>query len=136
MECVTSFLTQRSTELRFPGYQSGKTNIEIGIPQGSPLSLILLLFYNIEILERCQEQAANGITATGYINDIAPSQWTIALQRRVGSYGRFTRRPALYEPEGMERNCPGQVSADPPYEEEMLQPKPEALSAGAGDQSD
>ena len=71
VECVTSFLTQRSTELRFPGYQSGKTNIETGNPQGSPLSLILLLFYNIEILERCQEQAANGITATGYINDIA-----------------------------------------------------------------
>ena len=68
---IASFLTNRSTELVIPGYRTDKRAIDIGIPQGSPLSPILFLFYNAEILEICQQESQNRISATGFIDDIA-----------------------------------------------------------------
>jgi ribonuclease HI len=64
---VKSFLTERTTQLRFNGVTSAKINIEAGIPQGSPLSPILFMIYNAELLEipRATE------LALGYIDDIA-----------------------------------------------------------------
>ena len=68
---TASFLSHRKTEIRLPGYRSTKRAINTGIPQGSPLSPVLFLFYNAEILRRCMRAASRGITGTGYIDDIA-----------------------------------------------------------------
>ena len=42
---VKSFLQDRKVQLKFDGNNQKMTNIEIGIPQGSPISPILFLIY-------------------------------------------------------------------------------------------
>ena len=44
-------MSNRSTSIRLEDFESSVERIEIGIPQGSPISLILYLFYNADILE-------------------------------------------------------------------------------------
>ncbi|CAH0027866.1 unnamed protein product, partial [Clonostachys rhizophaga] len=48
---VWCFLSERSTELLMPGYRSEKYWVNIGIPQGSPLSPILFILFAAPILE-------------------------------------------------------------------------------------
>src|SRR5947199_10492845 len=42
---IRSFLQNRKVQLKFDGNSQEMTNIEIGIPQGSPISPILFLIY-------------------------------------------------------------------------------------------
>ena len=67
---IRSFLSSRTTTLRTEEYTSPKTPIATGIPQGSPLSPILFLFYNSEILEQCTNRTDIGAIATGFVDDI------------------------------------------------------------------
>jgi hypothetical protein len=48
---VWSFLSDRSTELIIPGHRSQKYWVNMGIPQGSPLSPILFILFAAPILE-------------------------------------------------------------------------------------
>lgn len=55
------------------GYDSDRYDIETGIPQGSPLSPILYILYNADLVEHC---ATDRDTATtGYIDDVAILAW-------------------------------------------------------------
>ena len=67
VKLVQSFLTKRTTQLRFNGTTSADINIEAGIPQGSPLSPILFMLYNAELLEIPKTPDL----ALGFIDDIA-----------------------------------------------------------------
>ncbi|KAF5502101.1 putative RNA-directed DNA polymerase from transposon X-element [Colletotrichum aenigma] len=49
---VWSFLSDRSTTVRMQGAVSKKFWVNIGIPQGSPLSPILFLFFSISLLNK------------------------------------------------------------------------------------
>ncbi|KAK9778919.1 putative Zinc knuckle [Seiridium cardinale] len=66
---VASFLGCRETEINVDGFRSETYRINTGIPQGSPLSPILYLFYNADLLDSCNE--AEDTTATGFINNVA-----------------------------------------------------------------
>ncbi|PNP81273.1 hypothetical protein FNYG_05305 [Fusarium nygamai] len=57
VEFVASFLSNRSTVVKLPGLTSKRYWINIGIPQGSPLSPILFLFYTAPLLRMVSEQA-------------------------------------------------------------------------------
>jgi hypothetical protein len=49
---IRSFLSDRTTTIRMPGQSSSRSySVNIGIPQGSPLSPILFLFYTAPLLE-------------------------------------------------------------------------------------
>lgn len=48
---VKSFLTNRTTTLIVDGKESATRQLSAGVPQGSPLSPILFLFYNAPLLE-------------------------------------------------------------------------------------
>jgi hypothetical protein len=48
---IKSFLSDRSTTLKLPEYSTEKLEVNIGIPQGSPISPILYLFYNSDLLD-------------------------------------------------------------------------------------
>ena len=85
---IRSFLSNRTTQLRFNGTTSTTIDISTGIPQGSPLSPILYMLYNADLLEITKTPDL----ALGFIDDIAYGvSWTTteenveALERILGT---------------------------------------------------
>jgi exonuclease III len=70
VDWIRSFLKDRTTILKLTEYESPKTVISIGIPQGSPVSPILYLFYNSELIEDCEKYLREGVETSGYADDI------------------------------------------------------------------
>lgn len=66
---IASFLSHRQIRIHIDGFTSEEYTLTTGIPQGSPLSLILYLFYNADLLDGYNQ--LQGTTATGFIDDIA-----------------------------------------------------------------
>jgi len=64
-----SFLTNRSTELRINDFILPESRVSVGIPQGSPISPVLYLFYNADLLEAC-ENIRLRTSATGFVDDV------------------------------------------------------------------
>jgi len=62
---IASYLTDRKTKIKLYEGLSEEFDILTGIPQGSPLLLILYLFYNTDLLEI----ARGNELVTGYIDD-------------------------------------------------------------------
>lgn len=65
---IASFLTNRTTILKTGEFTSELMQITSGIPQGSPLSGILYLFYNADLLENINQHDSS--SSLGYIDDI------------------------------------------------------------------
>ena len=65
---LTSFLTGRSTQLRFNSETSDPFPTKAGVPQGSPLSPILYMYYNADLLDKVKPQP--GELALGFIDDV------------------------------------------------------------------
>ncbi|KAJ9137654.1 Endonuclease/exonuclease/phosphatase [Pleurostoma richardsiae] len=65
---VASFLSDRSTTLKLQEYTAPSTPIQTGIPQGSPVSPILYLFYNADLIEASKTEDTE---AVGYIDDVS-----------------------------------------------------------------
>jgi hypothetical protein len=63
------FLRERTTELRLGDYTLESSNVNAGIPQGSPLSPILYLFYNADLLESCENSSLR-TSPLGFVDDI------------------------------------------------------------------
>ena len=70
---IASFLKNRHTRIMIDGHKSGEYETATGIPQGSPLSPILYLFYNADLIETCNRE--HNTIAAGYIDDIAILRW-------------------------------------------------------------
>ena len=66
---VESFMTGRTTTLAFGGRESEPIDIPAGIPQGSPISPILFLFYNMELLEICNP-SETPVQGMGFVDDV------------------------------------------------------------------
>ena len=64
---ITSYLQDRTSQIKLAEGISNIFNIHTGVPQGSPLSPILYLFYNADLLEIGRSQDL----VTGYIDDTA-----------------------------------------------------------------
>jgi Reverse transcriptase (RNA-dependent DNA polymerase) len=67
---IYSFLSDRSTSVRLLDYESRIERVELGIPQGSPISPILYLFYNADLLESCEDIAIS-TSPLGFADDIS-----------------------------------------------------------------
>ena len=67
LEWIRSFLSERQTKLKLSDGAEACYDTPSGIPQGSPLSPMLYLFYNADLLETC---AAQGVMVIGYIDDV------------------------------------------------------------------
>ena len=65
---VQSFLQGRSTRLHFNGSTSQSIPTPAGVPQGSPLSPILYMYYNADLLEVTKDRSDT--TSLGFIDDI------------------------------------------------------------------
>ena len=66
---VRSFLTDRKTTLVVDGVETAPRQLTAGVPQGSPLSPILFLFYNAPLLEALG-RTNNPISLIGFADDI------------------------------------------------------------------
>ena len=62
-----SFLKERGTRVRFNGVESERICTNAGVPQGSPISPILYLFYNADLLDIPGTRGSS----LGFIDDIA-----------------------------------------------------------------
>ena len=71
---VFSFMSDRWTTLDFNGQESQAFPVKTGIPQGSPLSPILFLFYNAELLECCTNPL-RGVGCLGFVDDVTLIAW-------------------------------------------------------------
>ncbi|KAJ6118425.1 reverse transcriptase [Penicillium samsonianum] len=71
-----SFLRDRSTTLVLQEGSMGTHPVATGIPQGSPLSPILYLFYNADLIDELHAAAAGKALVTGYIDDICILVWS------------------------------------------------------------
>jgi len=65
---ILSFLSNRSTIISLPEFISEAFETGTGIPQGSPISPLLYLFYNADLME---EEEDYKMTNLGYIDDVA-----------------------------------------------------------------
>ena len=65
---ISSFLQGRSTQLQFNGIKTERISTPAGVPQGSPLSPLLYMYYNADLLEIAPERQG---TRLGFIDDIA-----------------------------------------------------------------
>jgi hypothetical protein len=66
---VGSFISNRTTTLCLPGYNTDAFSTHTGIPQGSPLSPILFLFYNANLVEICNPPTLPA-SGTGFVDDV------------------------------------------------------------------
>ena len=62
-------MLNRKTTLAFDNQESGVLDIPVGIPQGSPLSPILFLFYNAELLEICNPTKVR-VNSLAFVDDV------------------------------------------------------------------
>jgi hypothetical protein len=65
---IKHFLQDRSTQLQFNGATSDLIKTSAGVPQESPLSSILYMYYNAELLEHLVHK--EGTMSLGFIDDI------------------------------------------------------------------
>ena len=65
---ISSFLSDRTTAVVLPEFAGRAESVLTGIPQGSPLSLTLYLFYNADLLEQC---ANDKVSTLGYVDDVS-----------------------------------------------------------------
>ena len=77
---IANFLTDRKIKVRVAGYTQPLSIVHAGIPQGSPLSLILYLFYNADLLESLENKGLC-TSAAGFMDDV-----------NILTYGLSTRR--------------------------------------------
>jgi len=65
---IASFLANRRTRLRMPEHTSPSFNTSTGIPQGSPISSILYLLFNADLIDNCTNPREKTY-AHGWVDD-------------------------------------------------------------------
>ncbi|KAJ6436788.1 reverse transcriptase [Purpureocillium lavendulum] len=65
---VASFLSGRSTTLKSQEYTATSVPVQTAIPQGSPVSPMLYLFYNADLVAKCNTPETESV---GYIDDVS-----------------------------------------------------------------
>lgn len=67
---VERYLSNRTTHLRLQDYLSERLEVEDGLPQGSPLSVILYIIYNLNLLIHLDVDFQSDKISLGFIDDV------------------------------------------------------------------
>ncbi|GAA5976976.1 hypothetical protein JCM10908_005699 [Rhodotorula pacifica] len=89
---IRSFMSDRTCDLRLEGVSSGPVEWRSGLPQGSPLSPVLYLFYNAPALASLQSPTS---LAVGWIDDINLLVWGKSAEAAIARANQLM--PALEE---------------------------------------
>ena len=74
LRAIAGFTQDRRTRIAYPGFESEWVTTSHGIPQGSPLSPILFLFFISELLERFSDPE-NDLLGLGFVDDTNLIAW-------------------------------------------------------------
>jgi hypothetical protein len=75
IQWIISFLTNRRTALLLQEGLSEVFELLTGIPQGSPLSPILFLFFNADLINEIHAAFLGKVLVTAYIDDLSIMVW-------------------------------------------------------------
>lgn len=67
---VEEYLEKRTTDLRLQDFLSEKFSVDDGLPQGSPLSVILYIVYNLSLLINLDVDVKSDKISLGFIDDV------------------------------------------------------------------
>jgi DNA-binding transcriptional regulator YiaG len=86
---IASFLSERTTAIRMGELESEEYRVNVGIPQGSPLSPILYLFYNADLLEIA---GGRDVQTAGWIDDVYFFTRSLSAERNCRNLEQAHRR--------------------------------------------
>lgn len=85
---IGSFLTNRRTTITLLEGPMGEFSVDTGIPQGSPLSPILYLFFNADLIGDIESTFNNQVMVTAYIDDICILTWSKSAAKNCRTLAR------------------------------------------------
>ncbi|KAJ5565518.1 reverse transcriptase, partial [Penicillium frequentans] len=84
--------SDRHTTLLLQEGDMGRGPVATGIPQGSPLSPILYLFYNADLIDTIHAAAPGRVLVTGYIDDICILVWSLSAAENCRLLARLHQK--------------------------------------------
>ena len=84
-------MSNRSTSIRLGDFESSVEKIDIGIPQGLSIFLILYLFYNADLLDDYYDISIS-IDSIGFIDDINILTYSKSLERNYKNLEKVYRK--------------------------------------------
>ena len=88
---MKSFLTGRRITLSIYRQTITEFHVQTDIPQGFPLSLILYLFYNVDLLEICNRSGTN-TSAIGFIDDVNILAYSTSTEENCKTLKRLHKK--------------------------------------------
>ncbi|MBW0520160.1 hypothetical protein O181_059875 [Austropuccinia psidii MF-1] len=88
---IDSFLTDRTTKLRLDQFTSHEFNIPTGLPQGSPLSVILYLLYNYDLLIPGPPSLDKNTMSIAYVDEVTHLLAENSLKEGMEELGEVLR---------------------------------------------
>lgn len=70
LKLIHGFLSERTTTIRLQDFLSDKFQVDNGLPQGSPLSVILYIVYNSDLLKLNSLNPSSNEISLGFIDDV------------------------------------------------------------------
>jgi hypothetical protein len=88
---IMSWMADRKLRIKLPGYLSEPRETQNTLPQGSPLSALLYVYYNSELVEASAKIGEGGNTGsgTGYVDDVNKLTQNFTIDQNIKELETF-----------------------------------------------